>query len=64
MILSTAPGGMPEMTIVAQALQVGVPVVVAFHVFRVVVVNLGTQYLYSLAMWLRGRIAGARDSTG
>jgi membrane AbrB-like protein len=59
MILSTAPGGMPEMTIVAQALQVGVPVVVAFHVFRVVVVNLGTQYLYSLAMWLRGRLAGA-----
>ncbi|MDP2621958.1 MAG: AbrB family transcriptional regulator [Hyphomicrobiales bacterium] len=61
MILATAPGGMPEMTIVAQALQVGVPVVVAFHVFRVVVVNLGTQYLYSLAVWLRGRLAGAPE---
>jgi uncharacterized protein len=61
MILSTAPGGMPEMTIVAQALQIGVPVVVAFHLFRIVVVNLGTQYLYGIAMWLRGRLAGAAE---
>lgn len=61
MILATAPGGMPEMTIVAQALQVGVPVVVAFHVFRVVVVNLTTQYLYSVAMWLRGRLVGVAE---
>lgn len=61
MILATAPGGMPEMTIVAQALQVGVPVVVAFHLFRVVVVNLGTQYLYGFAVWLRARLAGAAE---
>lgn len=61
MILATAPGGMPEMTIVAQALQVGVPVVVAFHLFRIIVVNLGTQYLYGLAVWLRGRLAGAAE---
>jgi uncharacterized membrane protein AbrB (regulator of aidB expression) len=47
------------MTIVAQALQVGVPVVVAFHVFRVIVVNLGTQCLYSLAVWVRDRVVGA-----
>lgn len=55
MIIATAPGGMPEMTIVAQALEVGVPLVVAFHLFRVVVVNIGTQYLYDLGAWLHAR---------
>jgi uncharacterized protein len=52
MIISTAPGGMAEMTITAQALQIGVPLVVAFHLFRVVMVNMGAQYIYSVAMWL------------
>jgi len=56
MIISTAPGGMGEMTIVAQALQIGVPLVVAFHLFRVVVVNMGTQHIYTLAAWLRRRL--------
>lgn len=55
MLISTAPGGMAEMTIVAQALEVGVPLVIAFDLFRVVVVNLGTQYIYALAMRLRRR---------
>jgi len=59
MVISTAPGGMGEMTIVAQALQIGVPPVVAFHLVRVVVVNMGTQHIYVLAMWLRGRLTGA-----
>jgi len=48
MILATSPGGLAEMTITAQALHVSVPLVVAFHLFRVVMVNLGTQYLYAL----------------
>ena len=60
MIISTAPGGMPEMTIVAQSLQIGVPIVVAFHLFRVVAVTIGTQGLYALAMWLRKRLGGTR----
>lgn len=51
MIIATAPGGMAEMTITAQALDIGVPLVVAFHLFRVVMVNLGTQWLYAAAMW-------------
>ncbi len=55
MVIATAPGGMAEMTIVAQGLQIGVPLVVAFHVFRVVIVNLGTQYMYLLGVWLSGR---------
>ena len=46
MIIATSPGGLAEMTITAQALQISVPLVVAFHLFRVVVVNMGTQYIY------------------
>jgi hypothetical protein len=53
MILATSPGGLAEMTITAQALQISVPMVVAFHLFRVVMVNMGTQYFYLLtARWL------------
>ena len=56
MILATSPGGLAEMTITAQALHISVPLVVAFHVFRVVVVNMGTQYIYAgAARWLGGR---------
>jgi len=33
-ILALAPGGMPEMSITAKVLQLGVPIVVAFHVTR------------------------------
>jgi len=49
MILATSPGGLAEMTITAQALQISVPLVVAFHLFRVVMVNMGTPYLYGCA---------------
>ena len=52
MIIATSPGGLAEMTIMAQALQISVPLVVAFHIFRVVMVNVGTQYLYSCAAWI------------
>lgn len=52
MIIATSPGGLAEMTITAQALQISVPLVVAFHLFRVVVVNMGTQYLYMSTAWL------------
>lgn len=53
MLISTAPGGMAEMTIVAQALHVGVPTVIAFHLFRIIMVNMGTQYIYALFLRLR-----------
>ncbi len=56
LIIATAPGGLAEMTITAQALKIGVPLVVAFHLFRVVMVNMGTQYVYICAAWLLGRI--------
>jgi membrane AbrB-like protein len=59
MIIATSPGGLAEMTITAQALQISVPLVVAFHLFRVVMVNMGTQYIYTLTARLlawRGRL--------
>lgn len=55
MIVATSPGGLAEMTITAQALQISVPLVVAFHLFRVVMVNMGTQYLYPCAAWMFDR---------
>jgi membrane AbrB-like protein len=55
MIMATSPGGLAEMTITAQALHISVPLVVAFHLFRVVVVNMGTQYIYACAEWMLSR---------
>jgi uncharacterized protein len=55
MILATSPGGLAEMTITAQALQISVPLVVAFHLFRVVAVNMGTQYIYVWTAWMLRR---------
>jgi uncharacterized protein len=52
MIIATSPGGLAEMTLTAQALQISVPLVVAFHLFRVVVVNIGTQYIYVWTAWM------------
>jgi hypothetical protein len=59
MLIATAPGGLAEMTILAQALKISVPLVVAFHIFRVLVVNFGTPYIYIFGLWLRARLAGA-----
>jgi membrane AbrB-like protein len=59
MILATSPGGLAEMTITAQALQISVPLVIAFHLFRVVVVNMGTQYIYACAARLFGGVTDA-----
>ncbi len=55
MIIATSPGGLAEMTITAQALHISVPLVVAFHLFRVVVVNMGTQHLFTAVSWLLAR---------
>jgi membrane AbrB-like protein len=55
MIIATSPGGLAEMTITAQALQISVPLVVAFHLFRVVMVNMGTQYIYTFSARLLTR---------
>ncbi len=59
-ILGTTPGGIAEMCITAKVLQLGVPVVTAFHVARVVVLLLGTGPLFAWAR--RWRRRGGRAS--
>jgi uncharacterized protein len=45
-LLGTSPGGIAEMCITAKVMQLGVPVVTAFHVTRYVVVLLATTTMY------------------
>jgi membrane AbrB-like protein len=47
LILGTTPGGIAEMAITAKVLQLGVPVVTAFHVTRMVFVVIVTGPLYA-----------------
>jgi membrane AbrB-like protein len=55
LVLGTAPGGIAEMCITAKVLQLGVPLVTAFHVARVVVILLTTVPLFArLERWWRG----------
>jgi membrane AbrB-like protein len=46
LMLATSPGGMAEMCITAKVLQLGVPVVTAFHVTRLAAVLLVAEPLY------------------
>ena len=48
-VLATAPGGIAEMCITAKVLRLGVPLVTAAHVTRVVVLVTGTGTLFRLA---------------
>lgn len=55
-VLGMAPGGVAEMAITAKVLQLGVPLVTAFHVTRLVVVLMLTGPLFAWARaWRRGR---------
>jgi uncharacterized protein len=56
-VLGTAPGGVAEMCITAKVLLLGVPIVTAFHVTRLVVLLLATGPLFG---FLRSRVAAAR----
>lgn len=54
LLLGTAPGGMAEMCVTAKVLQLGVPLVTAFHVTRVVVLLLATPVIFPRARaWYR-----------
>ncbi len=59
-VLGMAPGGIAEMCITAKVLQLGVPLVTAFHVTRVVVLLLGTGPLFVT----RARLASAQSRRG
>ena len=46
MLLATSPGGIAEMSLTARVLHLGVPVVTAFHVSRMLIVVLSIGPLY------------------
>ncbi|MDE1568036.1 AbrB family transcriptional regulator [Aquabacter sp. P-9] len=52
-LLGMAPGGMPEMTVTAHALGASVPLVLGFHLVRVVLSNLLIEPTWKLARMLR-----------
>jgi len=56
LVLATAPGGIAEMSITAKVLDLGVPVVTAFHVTRVVLLLTCTAPVFA---WLRRRFRAA-----
>lgn len=57
LVLGTAPGGIAEMCITAKVLQLGVPLVTAFHVTRLVVLLLATPVIFARARrWYRQRL--------
>ena len=55
MVLATAPGGIAEMCITAKVLQLGVPLVTAAHVTRVIILVTTTGPLFRLLRRVRGR---------
>jgi membrane AbrB-like protein len=61
LILGNAPGGIAEMCITAKVLQLGVPLVTAFHVTRVVALLLCTAPLFARVRAWRER--GDRDGS-
>jgi uncharacterized protein len=54
-VLATAPGGIAEMSLTAKTLQLGVPIVTAFHVARMAVLVMTIGPLFRLGRHLRGR---------
>ncbi len=54
-VLATAPGGIAEMCITAKVLQLGVPLVTAAHVTRVIVLVSGTGAMFRFARALAGK---------
>ena len=60
-MLGVAPGGISEMAITAKVLQLGVPLVTAFQVFRMVGVVLVTGPLYAYVVSRYVQNYGARS---
>lgn len=57
LVLATAPGGIAEMAITAKVLRLGVPIVTAFHVVRMVMLVTLTAPIFRLATTLTSRHA-------
>ena len=56
LVLGTSPGGIAEMAITAKVLQLGVPMVTAFQVCRLVAVLVLAEPVYRL--WVLPRVSG------
>lgn len=57
-VLATSPGGIAEMALTAKAMQLGVPIVTAFHVARMVVLVLSIGPVFRLARrWRQRKLA-------
>jgi uncharacterized membrane protein AbrB (regulator of aidB expression) len=54
-ILATAPGGIAEMSLTAKTLQLGVPIVAAFHVARMAIIVILIGPLFNLTKYLHLR---------
>jgi membrane AbrB-like protein len=52
-ILGTSPGGLPEMTVTAKTLELGVPLVLGFHLVRTLACNLFVEAIWRAVARLR-----------
>jgi hypothetical protein len=59
-LLGTAPGGMPEMAITAKVMNLGVPLVLGFHLVRLLLCNLFVSPLYRAYAWAEGKLGLSR----
>jgi membrane AbrB-like protein len=59
-VIATTPGGIGEMALTAQALQLGVPIVTAFHAIRMAAVVVSVGWVY--AAWRQRFPAAAGES--
>ena len=57
MVLATAPGGMAEMCVTAKVLQLGVPLVTAAHVTRVIILVTTTAPVFRIVKRMRWKVA-------
>ncbi len=62
MVLATAPGGMAEMCVTAKVLQLGVPLVTAAHVTRVIILVTTTAPTFRLAKRFKRVLRGAQGA--
>lgn len=59
-LLGTAPGGMPEMAVTAKVMNLGVPLVLGFHLVRLLLCSLFVSPLYRAYAWAEGRLGLSR----
>ena len=59
MIAATAPGGLAEMSLTAAVLNLGVPLVTAYHIIRIIMITVLTLPAYRIIQ----RLLIAREDT-